>query len=301
MHKPEQTHKLDTTQNKQRYWRIIKILGHTCARILLSINRPVTDLIRVLNEGMIDLLVKNNPRLTIAEISLQTGIERRQVSAYLKNKEVVAWNKTFINASILGEVKRILQLYYPDGKLPLTGTKHSFESICAQMVPGRYHSRAVLNELVRTGNLSEEDGFVRLVNEKCTPDANSLNFLNMSVWSLEQLGRTIEFNRINTNGTQRNFQRSVYSTQIAPWHVEQLHPLMRELLEKHYKEIEELLASKEDPNIPVGFYPAYGASLFELGRTENNQGTHEETWRQMTFINHCNDRSFPDPDPDPDQ
>jgi len=272
---------------KQRYWRIIKILGHTCARILLSINRPVSDFVRVLNEGMIDLITKTNPRITIAELSLRTGIDRRQISAYLKKREVTAWKKTSTSSRILGEIRRVIHIHYPDGLLPINGDAPSFESICAQLVPGRYHSRAVLTELIRTGNLSEENGFVRLVNDQCTPDSDSLDFLNMTVWALEQLSRTIEYNRLAPT-SQRNFQRSVYSTQIPPWQVEQLHPAMRELLQKQYQEVVELLQAKEDPTVPVGFYPPYGASFFELGRTENNPAGPEQLFRQMTFENKDN-------------
>lgn len=269
---------------KQRYWRILKILGHTCARIMLSINRPASDLVRVLNEGMIDLLLKNNSRITIAEISLRTGIDRRQVSAYLQKRKVTAWEKSSINSAILGEIKRIIQLHYPDGRLPLNGDKNSFESICKQLVPGRYHSRAVLSELIRTGNVVQEKGFIRLAKEECIPDKDSLSFLNMNIWALEQLGRTIEYNRL-APAEQRNFQRSVFSTQIPPWQVEQLHPAMRKLLKKHYDEVDELLKTKEDPSVPTGFYPPYGASLFELGRTENIPQDTEHTFREMSLKN----------------
>ncbi len=254
-------------RQNRRYWRIIKILGHTCARILLSINRPASDFVRVLNEGMIDLLTKNNPRMTIAELSLRTGIDRRQVSTYLKKREVAAWKKSPINSAVLAEISRCINRHYPDGRLPISGTKPSFESICAQTVPGRYHSRAVLKELVRMGNVAEKDGYLTIVESTCTPRPDDLNFLEMNVWALEQLGRTIEFNRLAPEA-QRNFQRSVFSTQIPPWQVEQLHPTLRSMLQKHYQEVMELLQSKEDPNVPVGFYPPYGASFFELGRSE---------------------------------
>ncbi len=284
---PEHAH---TPQNPQdsapqhsRYQRIIKILAKTCARIVLSVNRPAQDFIRAFNEGLIDILRQSQPKLTIAEMSLRTGIDRRQISQYLKQQKVPAWSKPNTVSMLLAEIHRTIQTHCPDGVLPVQGEAPSLEAICQQLVPGRLHAQAVLRELVRLGHIEEKNGNISLNNRYYFPEKGTLDFLNTTVWAMDQLGKTIEHNRLTSDPRLRNFQRSVYSTQIPPWKAERLHPRLKQRLESYYNEVAEMLKEAEDPCIPVGFYPPYGASFFELGRSEAFQPSDQQVMQEMQF------------------
>jgi len=278
---PRHPHLPPEAQDKQRYHRIIKVLARTCARIILSVNRPAQDFIRAFNEGLIELLRHNNPRITITEMTLRTGIDRRQISQYLKNRPVTAWQKRNAITMILAEIERTIQQHYSDGVLPLKGEAHSFESICQRLAPGQLYATAVLRELTRLGNVTQEKNGIVLRNKYYFPRDDSLDFLNMTVWAMDQLGKTIEFNRLTAEAELKNFQGSVYSTQIPPWKAERLHPRMKATLARYYDEVAELLAEVEDPNIPVGFYPPYGASFFELGRTEEFRPSDQQLMQEV--------------------
>lgn len=283
MNPPENKQHATPEDGKLRYQRIIKILAKTCARIVLSVNRPAQDFIRAFNEGLIDLLRKHNPRMTIAEMTLRTGIDRRQISRYLKQEPVAAWQKRNAISMILAEIERSIQAHFPDGVLPLTGEPDSFEAICRRLVAGKLHATAVLKELLRLGNIEEAGNGIRLKSIDYYPQKDSLDFLNMTVWALDQLGQTIEYNRLTPNAAQRNFQRSVYSTQIPPWTVEKLHPKLKGTLEKYHAEVAAMLKKAEDKNTPVGFYPAYGASFFELGRTSEFRPSDQQLLQEIAI------------------
>jgi hypothetical protein len=284
MNKASERNAAHSCQDKQRYLRIIKILARTCARIMLSVNRPAQDFIRAFKESMIDLVNTRNPRLTLAEMTLRTGIDRRQIRAYLNHQPVSAWQKRNLLSLILAEIDRTIRQHCPDNVLPLTGRPHSFESICLQLARGRLHAKAVLRELERLGNIKINDKGVVLLDKYYFPGNDSLDFLITTVWALDQLGRTIEFNRVTALAAEKNFQGSVYSTQIPPWQVEKLHPQLKATLARYYHEVAELLDAAEDKNIPVGFYPPYGASFFELGRTEVFQPTEQQVMQEAAFF-----------------
>ncbi|GEM_PF-2792074 len=249
------------------YQRVVSALGTSIARLMQVANKPVLEFIPSFKAGLIDALLAENPRMPISELAIRTGIDRRHVSAYLRKHRLPARRRRNKIAMILSHLAREAQ-HTPDGLIACKGGPHSFEAICKRYASGDYSPGAVLKELKRQGCVTEEAGHIRLLRPYFRAHEDDMAFLGYVVWVIRELVNTALHNHRTPAKANRKFQRSIYSSQIPFEKRAQVERQLKELLEKQYAEIYQVLKQNEI-DVAVGTFEPVGVSMFQFGPSES--------------------------------
>lgn len=173
---------------------------------------------------------KGVARPNISQLAVTTGLNRKEVTLRVRNEvdplphtELSSAAKTFT---------LWLQLANDDPgcrRLPTTtvagATGHSFESVARTASRGDVHHRAVLDELVRLGMVTEKDGWAELLAEGFVPSRDmqaTLAFLGDN--TRDHLNAAVA----NTLGADPLFlERSVFADGLSADECERIHQLVR--------------------------------------------------------------------------
>ncbi len=248
--------------------RLVRLFSKAIAKLILKFNLNKNDYNHYLNEQLVLEAKRQNPKATIVEISVRTGINRRYIKDYLKGEMPnIKSNKLTL---ILSDMKWTLNKYYGGGKkLPKKGPFASFQSICEQWTPGMLTYQAILSELVRIGSVIDHGEKVELVVAKKTNVKELIQGFDITSTLLDRYANTIMRNLENIDDELKNYQMSALSTQINPKDIVSLKAEIRSVLQTNSKNIIKLL-EKYESNVKPDTYPAYGVSVFEFNDNEND-------------------------------
>jgi len=144
----------DTSQNTTSLKNPISRLAYTLAKISLRFNLFVNEFIELYKFHMVILAKKQNPKYSIVELSARTGLDRRYISDTLKNEELKRTNsKVRMVLKQMREVCKRKNTHF----IAKHGIKDSFESICLQVSSGALSNSSVAMELLRLGEIVEND------------------------------------------------------------------------------------------------------------------------------------------------
>ncbi len=247
---------------EQRLQKILRTLGQAVARLVMVTNKPALEFLPAYKAGVLDTLIAENPRMPISALSLRSGIDRRQVSQYVKQRRITEREKRNKLMLILGELKR-----FSDSAqmIPKKGTLNSFEAICKRYASGDFSPGAILRELERLQTVRDRGDFIELINPYLSARENTTEFFEIVTWSVDQLIQTALHNRQTSHRPDRNFQRTVYSTQIPLEKRAQVHAELKAILESSYRQALDVLEKNEVP-VAAGTYEPLGIGLFQIGR-----------------------------------
>ncbi|HYF41753.1 MAG TPA: DUF6502 family protein [Ramlibacter sp.] len=178
------------------------------------------------------------PQPNISQLAVTTGLNRKEVTARVRNPadplphtELSAAAKTFT---------RWLQLSSQDSKLqrlPIaaTGNGLSFEEVARQASRGDVHHRAVLDELMRLGMCSKDDGFVELSAEGFVPTADLQTTLAFLGDNLRDHAAAAVSNTLGEGPLL--LERAVYADGLSEGDCDTIHRLMRQRWVELHREL----------------------------------------------------------------
>ncbi len=232
------------------------------ARLVGVIDKPSLEFISAYKMGLIDALLQSHPRMPISEISMRTGVDRRQVSQYLNEKQIKEREKRNKLAMILGELDRLKKQRFNSGWIPRRG-RLSFDQICINYANGDFSPGGILKELVRLGNVIDHGDQIELVHSYPSIREDAVEFLELITWNIDQLTQTALHNRNTKEKQNRCFQRVIYSTQIPFENKTKANAEIKAVLLSAYQEIHCVLEKYEAP-VSVGTFEPIGVSLFQF-------------------------------------
>jgi len=257
----------DPDKLSQQHRAVLKMLGKAFARVSHLFGYSANAVSGAFKEGYLEYLLEKSPRAKVVELALRSGLDRRQVSEFLKNHSVASWHKPTRFDLILSHLKWISENHSRNGRIPISGAEHSLEAACKQFATGNYTTSAVLQELIRRKNVILHGDEIELNNWYFVPNDEESSFQKAAIWSIETLTKTLDKNKHTANPAQRNFQRMLYSSQIPEYRVEQLHGEVVQRLSEYYQELTRLL-EKAESDVRPGTFPVYGVSFYEFGRDD---------------------------------
>ena len=246
-----------------KYQRVIRQLAKAVARLVRLVDKPSMDFVKAYKAGIIECLLEENPRMHISELSIRSGIDRRQISVFLRDKKLSEKEKRNKVLMVLSELGRITESHYPDRKIPRNGREPSFDSICKKYANGDYSPGAILKELKRKGNVVDHGSTVELVSTKLKHDTNEIELLGFVATTVDRFSQTTVYNQRHERPEERLLQRSVTSTRIPIECQQQVIQELKRVLERAHDDCLKIIESKES-NVSVGTFEPIGVSLFQF-------------------------------------
>lgn len=256
-----------TLQNLNLKKKALALLSKAIAKILLKFRLPRAEFISALDENLVLETKVQDPKASNVAIAIRTGIDRRFISKHLKGDMPQARPDKL--AMILEDVRWTAHKYYNGTKMPKTGPFRTFQSICEQWASGTLTYKAILDELVRNGNIKDLGNKIELIQFKYNLNRTELDYSKLTATQINRVTDTLIFNSNKSIKSDMLIQRTVYSTQINPEKYPEIHPKMEKLIEKYYKEISQTILEFEE-DVEVGTYPQYGISFLEF-KTEDTE------------------------------
>lgn len=216
-------------------------------------------------------------RPNISQLAITTGLNRKEVTQRvrataaetLSHTELSAASKTFT---------LWLQLASRDAAYrrlttASSGAGTSFESVARQASRGDVHHRAVLDELVRLGLATEQEGSAELAAEAFVPSKDlqtMLAFLGDNV--RDHLQAAVA--NVAGDGRPPLLERAVFSDGLSPEACEQLEQLARQRWSSlHHELVDRMTAAMDHPPPPqmarrmrIGIYAYYEEDAPAAGR-----------------------------------
>jgi hypothetical protein len=245
--------------------KALALLSKAIAKILLKFRLPRSEFISALDENLVLESKAQDPKASNVTIAIRTGIDRRFISKHLKGEAPQARPDKL--AMILEDVRWTAHKYYNGTKLPKTGPFRTFQSICEQWASGTLTYRAILDELVRNGNIEDLGSKIELKQFKYNLNRNELDYSKLTATQINRVTDTLIFNSNKSLKSDMLIQRTVYSTQVSPEKCLEIHPKIENLIGKYYEEISQTILEFEE-DVEVGTYPQYGISFLEFKTEE---------------------------------
>lgn len=240
--------------------KAIALLSKAIAKIILKFRLPRAEIINALDEQLVLEAKKQDPDASQVTIAIRTGINRRHIPKYLNGEMPSA--KPDKLAVILEDIRWTAHKYYNSTKLPKVGHFRTFQSICEQRASGTLTFHAILDELVKNGNLKDLGSNVELLKLGGSIQRNEINYSQLTATQLNRVVDTIIYNSDIIIFEDKYVQSTVYSTQINPIKFNDLHQDILYKIKKYKAEIGDLLISYEE-DVNVGTYSEYGLSFLE--------------------------------------
>ncbi len=270
------TRLFENSKNEQsQYTDIIRSLGHAVGRLMRLADTPAREFFVAYKMGLLDALLEENPRMSIAELSIRSGIDRRQISQYLKQNTITEREKRNKIVMVLTELNRLKHKHFPDGKIPRRDCEPCFDSVCQKYASGDYSPGAILRELVRRGNIKDCGDSIELMSNVFERDTDALEFLSFATSTVNYFVSTTLANYRIKDFSQRSGQRTIYSTQIPVEKTERVHQEIKQLMEQHYVAYRQVL-SKHEIDVTAGTFEPIGVSLFQFA--PNSRYTNSLHW-----------------------
>ncbi|GAB4181558.1 MAG: hypothetical protein Tsb002_01610 [Wenzhouxiangellaceae bacterium] len=224
-----------------------------------------TVLVDLLKQALVDQAReearKQGRRLTLTEIGLRTGLDTRIVKTMMDRPRDVG--DRFISAEAA-----ILAHWYKEPRwrdsqnrlqeLPIHGPDGSFEALVYKYAGRGISARAVVDRLVKTGNIAERDNlFVRLVdpNWRFIEDRED-EILDYGTQALDSLATCIIHNIVQRHHPEHKWtERRTYAVQVPLSRLRELAEEMNALLLEQKKQMSALIRSYEDPNLTKKILP----------------------------------------------
>ncbi|GAB4187980.1 MAG: hypothetical protein Tsb002_13800 [Wenzhouxiangellaceae bacterium] len=243
------------------------------ARLLVRLFAPYlqgTTLLDLLKQALLEhaqqRTADKNARVTLTELSLQTGIDTRTIRQMLDNPLEISDRHICAEAAILTHWQKDPCLRGHDGKpmeLPILGGQGSFQGLVMKYAGRGISTRAVVDRLVKAGNIAERKKlFVRLVdpNWRFIEDRED-EILNYGTQALDSLATCIANNLEHRhNSAARWTERRVYSVRVPESMRKELQQAINRLLLQQKDAMHQLLQEYEDMTIdkqPVSLGAGY--------------------------------------------
>jgi hypothetical protein len=243
----------------------INLLSKAIAKIILKFRLSRTEILNSLDEQLVLEAKKQDPDASNVTIAIRTGINRRYIPAYLKGESPKASPDKL--ASILEDLRWTAHKYYNSTKITKVGHFRTFQSICEQRAAGMLTYQAILDELVKRGNIKDLGNKVEILKLRHTTFKDDISYTNITATQINRTVNTIIYNLDINLSDERRVQRTIYSSQINPIYFNKLHTDIKLKISEYNTDITNLLLSYEE-SVAIGTYPEYGVAFLEYQNEE---------------------------------
>ncbi|MCF6318277.1 MAG: hypothetical protein L3J83_03205 [Proteobacteria bacterium] len=240
--------------------KALALLSKAIAKIILKFRLPRSEFINSLDENLVLQAKKQDPEASNVSIAIRTGIHRRYINKHLRGE--MPESKPDKLAIILEDIHWTAHKFYGGKKIPKTGPFRTFQSICEQRASGTLTYNAILEEMLKNGNLIDLGNKVELINLMPSTMKNDVAYSQTTANQINRIVSTIIFNSEIKDNEDTFVQRTVFSTQINPTKFNSLHKDIKQKTQSFRNEINELMADYEE-DVNTGTYPEYGYSFLE--------------------------------------
>jgi predicted regulator of amino acid metabolism with ACT domain len=232
------------------------------SKLLTEFNLDFDDFCKNLREQYV--LEAYQVSKTITRTSLKVGIDRRTVSAIIKNKQ--QYQKP---SSIFTILNRVQSLAKKTGGLINKKGKNSLENIIVDVAHGSTTLMSVVNELVDLGCIEDKGTKIQYITSHISKTPNKQRTLQIFSNHLDRYVNTIVNNLKAEDNDDRNFEYTIYSTKIPTDISNTLHYETRKILKDTTESLKQLY-EKFEQDVPAGTYEEVGVSLtqFNLNQKE---------------------------------
>lgn len=245
--------------------KAVALLSKAIAKIILKFRLPRSEFINALDEKLVLEAKRQDPEASNVAIAIRTGIARRYIGKHLKGE--MPKTKPDKMAIILEDIRWTAQKYYQSNKIPKTGPFKTFQSICEERASGMLTYNAILEELIKNGNVREINNKIELINLNTKISKNEVEFSHLTSFHIDRISDTIIYNSTQKDANKKLIQRTVYTTQVNPNNINGLHKIIQSKFKLYNSELTNLIISYEE-DVNVGTYPEYGISYFEYQTRE---------------------------------
>ena len=242
--------------------KILAKLANLTAKISLKYDINFQEFFNLYKIALVKQAKKQRPKTSIVEIACRTGVDRRYIKQYLQSTE--ATSRTPKTKLVLNELKDIC-LKNDNNIIKKHGHFQSFESICNKLAYGSLTPVSIAKELIRQGKIEDLGNKYKLLEWRYVPneqeDEQQLNHLTTE---LDHLTDTIIYNFNQTEKSDKQFQRNIYSTLIPPDKFPEVKQRVSKILEKSLNDVDKTLM-KFETKVTTGTYPTFGVSMFVFG------------------------------------
>ncbi len=238
----------------------LALLSRAIAKILLKFRLSRNDFIHMLDEKLVLEAQKQDPKASKLALAIRTGIDRRYISKHLKGE--IPQAKPDKLTVILEDILWTANHFYHSTKIPKIGAFRTFQSICEQRASGTLTYKAILNELVKNGNIIDHGDKVELIELRKILSKNDMFYTDLTINQINRITETLIHNSNTELDKNRFVQRTVFSTQINPNSFENLHNDLKIITDHHKNQITEIFLRYEE-DVNIGTHPEYGYSFLE--------------------------------------
>ena len=217
---------------------------------------------------------EEHPEKSISELAHMTGLQRNQIKAALTDDNPVrVMDKEEIILSDLWSYRD------KDGLIPINGKQeNSFHTIVLGHLKGRYPISTVKKSLVNSGAIREEGENMVILTNAFMPNKNEEITLNLTGVVINRFAGTIIHNKNTRLEDKINlwYQSSFKSTKVPPRNRAQMHKQLYALFQRSTMPEAREIIEKLEVDVPNGFYPECGVSMFEFDEIDNKKGENDE-------------------------
>jgi hypothetical protein len=246
--------------------KLINKVAQVSAKISLRFGFFWQEFVEYYKKNLILEAKKENKNYSIVELSCRTGIDRRNVSHYIKTQELQ------IKPSKIKMILDRIRLHCNQNninRIKKSGPFQTFESICLLSAHGTLTPNAIATELLRQGNITEKGDYFYLKEWKYTPDhSDAMEHLRILALQMDHITNTIIYNSDQQDSKEKQFQRNIFSTQIPPQNQAIVKEKISKIMATAINDMDNVIVENEDSS-PSCTYKPFGASLFVFGYESN--------------------------------
>lgn len=227
------------------------------ARLMEEFNIDFDDAVKTLRKHYV---LENYKYIkTITGTALKTGVDRRTVSAIIKNKP--QYKKSSSIFTIINNIKRECK---KRGVKILNKTgEHSLEDIIKKTAYGATTLNTVVKELSVLGCIKDLGDEIEYITNTiaCTPNSQQ----TMQIYSnhIYRFTNSVLWNIHCNQRDQRDYEYSIFTTRIAPESLDELHCKTRTILDNTKIQIKKEF-EKYYQDVESGTYKEYGIALTQF-------------------------------------
>jgi hypothetical protein len=245
----------------------IRKIANSIARILLIFNIPFNELFEAIRIELVKEAIKAEPKITNVQLSVKTGLDRRDVAKYKRSTEVITKpsNLTLIMEKVSHYCER-----KEGNRIPIKGHIESFYGYAEKICNGAQTPNSLAQELISHGCIKEDGENFILLSKEIIYKKDRKNFLNILANTFNYFISTLTDNYTALDKGLRKKQFTMVSTQIHPKYFLQLKQMSDKKIDQFKKEYDkEILLPFEEQTQPgvyvkPGTYPAFGFSSFAV-------------------------------------
>jgi hypothetical protein len=208
-----------------------------------------------------------HPDKPISYLAHKTGLLSEQINDELDRDYPVPVMDT--ESIILSDLWRHRD---SNGKVPINGKDiTSFYTIAMNQLKGRHSLSSVLDSLIKSGSVKRDGDQLVVLSNSFTINQDEEKVINQTGLIMNRLVDTVIYNK-NTSIYDRLYQQTYKTTKVAPRDRKNMHNAIHKVLENLAMPEVIKIIDEHERDVPNGYYPECGISMFEFDEVNNNEG-----------------------------